>query len=92
MHDFIINHFIFAVILFLLICVFEGFLTFKCNWKYAIILPLISFILFIPRIIYLFKGGHFMTDFFLFPFVAFILITSIFIIVTLVKKRKIRQN
>ncbi len=33
-----------------------------------------------------------MTDFFLFPFVAFILITSIFIIVTLVKKRKIRQN
>lgn len=92
LNDFVANHFLFAVILFLLICVLEGFLTYKKNWKYAVILPLLFFIQLIPRLIYLGKGGHFMTDFFLFPFAAFMLITSIFLIVTMVKKRKSDKN
>lgn len=88
LHDFILNHIIISSIIFVLVCVFEAFLAFKKKWIFATIMPSILFLLLIPRILYMVKGGHFLTDFVLLRLTAFLIISLIFIVCRIIRNNK----
>lgn len=84
LREFILYHFLISLIIFILLCILEAYLTMHKNWKIAIIFPAITFLWFIPTIIYLLKGGYFLIDTVFIKLIIFTVTNTLFVVCKLI--------